>query len=222
MQHRYEVQSLPGLVQQLASNVLSRGYYFYVTGQVKEGKDPKEVDRKLIDKYRVNVSASTRARQRERGKASVHYLRLGRTWWLLATHGQHCLKREETKNLRDVREIPLRIGGYSLYVRRGEYLRKASAEEAPRPDGRYHTRVLIDREQYAELRARFLSLAAHRSPEKLVAEFWRIPFEPYAPIRKQLLKLLRLVNKRRQAAGYEKIPVTVLRLKRQIWKVFAE
>ena len=47
-----------------------------------------------------------------------------------------------------------------------------------------------------------------------------MPFEPYAPVRKQLLGLLRLVNARRQAAGYANIPPTVLRLRRRIVKPF--
>ena len=39
-------------------------------------------------------------------------------------------------------------------------------------------------------------------------------------MRKQLLKLLRLINAKRQAAGFTKVPPTCLRFKREIVKAF--
>jgi hypothetical protein len=45
--------------------------------------------------------------------------------------------------------------------------------------------------------------------------------EPYAPVRKQLLNLLRLMNGKRQQAGFAKIPPSVLRYRREIVKPFA-
>jgi hypothetical protein len=54
----------------------------------------------------------------------------------------------------------------------------------------------------------------------LSRELWAIPFEPYAPIRKQLLKLLFLVNQKRKLAGYARIPASVLRMRREPVKVF--
>jgi hypothetical protein len=44
--------------------------------------------------------------------------------------------------------------------------------------------------------------------------------EPYAPVRKQLLNLLRVLNTKRQRAGHPKIPATVLRLRRRIVRPF--
>jgi len=44
--------------------------------------------------------------------------------------------------------------------------------------------------------------------------------EPYAPVRKQLLKLLFLTNQKRKAAGYKKVPADVFRYRRDIVKVF--
>jgi hypothetical protein len=65
--------------------------------------------------------------------------------------------------------------------------------------------VQIGRERYRELRAFFLDIATHRTTEVLAQEFWNVPFEPYAPVRKQLLNLLRLVNAERQSAGYDSL-----------------
>ena len=89
MQYRYETTSLVGFVQYLASNLLPHGYWFYVTGRVPEGKDPRAVDRKLIEKYAIGLSRQQRARRKLAGQANLHYIRLGRFWVLLATHGEH-------------------------------------------------------------------------------------------------------------------------------------
>lgn len=220
MEYRCETTSLEGFVQQLASNILPHGYWFYVRGQVPTGKDPGAVDAKLIGKYGIAISRQQRARRKLAGLANLHYLRYERQWVLLATHGQHKFFAEEGENIRDVRCVPLQVGGYSLSVKRGHFLHKSRADEPPTPDGRMRVRVQIARERYRDLRGYFLSIACHRSPENLSRELWCQPFEPYAPVRRQLLNILRLVNTKRQAAGYAKLPPTVLRYKRRIVKPF--
>ena len=62
----------------------------------------------------------------------------------------------------------------------------------------------------------FIEQACHRSVDSLAKELYCLPFEPYAPIRRQQLELLRVINQERQAAGYEKVPPSVLRYKRRI------
>lgn len=218
MQYRYETTSLEGFVQYVGSNLLPHGYWFYVTGRVPEGKDPRAVDRKLIAKYGIGLSRQQRARRKRAGFANLHYVRLGRFWVLLATRGVHVFFREEGEGVRDLRkpQTPLLIGGYSLAVRKGGFLKRLPGEEAAAVDGKLRVRVQIARERYRELRAYFLEIATHRTAEVLAQEFWNVPFEPYAPVRKQLLDLLRLVNAERQSAGYQKIPATALRLRRRI------
>ncbi len=56
MPYRAVATSVDGLVQQLACSYLRHGYWFYVVGQVPEGKDPSEIDEKLIRKYGIDVS----------------------------------------------------------------------------------------------------------------------------------------------------------------------
>src|SRR5262249_1347302 len=77
-------------------------------------------------------------------------------------------------------------------------------------------------DEYLRLKSHLLGLAAHRSVEKLVEEFQRIPFEPYAPVRRQLLNMLRAVNRARGEAGFEPVPVSVLRLRRRIIRPFGD
>ena len=220
MQYRYLTTSLTGLVQQLACNILPHGYWFYVRGIVPDNKDPLSIDSKLIAKYEVTTSRQQRARRKLQGLANVHYLRLGRVWILLATHGEHRFFEEESAAIRDARKVPILIGGYSLAVKQGGYLKKASQDAEPTADGRMRARVQIARTEYRNLCGYFLERACHRSAESLAKELFILSYEPYAPIRRQLLNLLRLINAKRQHAGFEKLPSSVLRYKRHIVSPF--
>lgn len=220
MRYRAETTSIEGFVQVLATNFLRHGYFFYQTGRVPAGRNPEEVDRKLIDKYRIGISSTERARRKKRGEANMLYLRHERFFVLLATKGEHFFKDEQTANLRDIREAPIVYGGYSISIARGDFLRKSDDAEEPKVDGRYRVRVQIARKQFAELLAYFEGLATHRKAETLARAIYSLPFEPYAPVRKQLLWLLFVVNRARKQAGYEPLPTTCIRYQRRIVKPF--
>jgi hypothetical protein len=216
MQYRSEVISVPGFVQQIACSYLRHGYWWYVTGRIPAGKDAAAIDRKLVEKYGIGVSESTRARRKQLGQANLQYLRHDRFFAILATKGQHRFFEEEAESIRDIRRIPLRIAGYSISYRRGGRTREGKL------DKRWHAHVEIERCRYLEIKAHFLHLAVHRSPEKLAMAFYELPFEPYAPVRRQLLNLLRAVNLVRKQASYRPVPVEVLPLRRRIVKPFGE
>jgi hypothetical protein len=222
IEYRCETTSLIGFVQILASNYLPHGYWFYVTGRVPAGKDARLVDQKILAKYGIALSRQQRARRKAVGQANLHYVRYQDFFVILATHGRHPFFAEEGTALRDIRKVPLQVGGYSIWVKRGDFLKRESADEVPVPDHRHRVRVLISRGEYRLLRDRLLDLATHRTAERLRAEFWSVRFEPYAPVRKQLLRILRLVNARRLAMGYERVPTDALRLRRRIVKPFGE
>lgn len=204
--YRCEARTIEGFVQQLAVSYLAHGYCFYVVGQIPAEKDPRKVDRKLIERYQIGVSKWARARRKRMGLGNVQYLRYGHFFVLLATHGHHKLMDEE-RDLRDFRRQPLAFHGYSISYRRGV-------------DRSWHPSVRIRTERYLELKSHFLELATHRSAKSLAREFQRVPFEPYAPVRRQLLNILRAVNRARRHAGFEPVPVTALRLKRRPVVVF--
>ena len=202
--YKYEVTSLVGFLQRVATHLLPHGYWFFTQGVVPEGKDPSALDAKLLAKYDVVKSEGARRWRKSQGLGNVQYVRFERSWMLLSTHGDHPIREGEGTNLKDVRRTPLRIGNYNIYVKRGNYLKKHLPEEPAVVDGRWRVRVLIAREPYREL----------------AEELFALPYVPYAPVRKQLLKLLRLINAKRQAAGYAKIPPTCLRFKREIVRAF--
>ncbi len=219
-EYKYETTSVTGFVQRIATCLLRHGYVHYVQGEVPEGKDPRAIDKKLLAKYDVVQNEWQRARRKGRGLANLQYVRCGRTWVLMATEGYHPMKSDEQSQLRDVREAPIQIAGYSIYLKRGDFKKKVSPDEEPVPDDKWHARVLISRERYKELRARFLDIACHRTVEGIVAEINGLPFEPYKPVWRQLRKLVRLINKKRKAAGYLPVPMTAVRWRRTIVKAF--
>lgn len=200
--YRCVATSVGGFVQQLATSYLANGYWFYVSGWIPKDKDPARVDEKLIERYQIDLSPSARARRKKGGHANLQYLRHGQLFLLLATHGKHRFFDEEKTALRDARRVPVKFAGYSLGV-------QGSA-----------VRVAIERGEYLRLKAYFLELATRRTAEQLEAELGSLPFEPYAPVRSQLLCILRAVNRRRKGAGYAAVSKWCFRFKRHIYRPF--
>ncbi len=220
MQYRYETTSPQGFVQILASNYLPHGYWFYVTGRVPQGKGAESVDQKILAKYNIELSRQQRSRRKQNGFANLHYVRFEGYFVIAATHGKHDFFAAEANSVKDIRKHPIHFFGYSMTVKRGGFLKRVGDDEPATPDGRHRVRVSIGREAFANLSGHLLELAAHRTADKLRWEFWNIPYEPYAPVRKQLLTLLRRVNQVRGAMGYEQLPTDVIRYRRNIVKPF--
>jgi hypothetical protein len=212
--YRCEAKSVEGFVQQVACAYLRHGYWFYVMGRIPADKDPSAIDAKLLAKYDIAVSESTRARRKKRGLANLQYLRHERTFVLLATLGRHEFKQTEAIALRDIRRVPIKFQGYSISYRRGGRTRSGET------DARWHAHVEIERERLKEIRDHLLHLAKHHLAQRLALEFYQLPFEPYAPVRRQMLKLLRAVNQARKQAGFDLLPMTVLPLRRRIVRPF--
>jgi hypothetical protein len=212
--YRCVASSPEGLVQQVAVSYLRHGYWFYVTGRIKPGKDLAAIDRKLIAKYQIAIGERERADRKRRGLANMQYIRYRNWFLLLATEGHHPFKQEERKQLRDCRRTAIKFEGYSISYRRSGLTPKGGANP------KWHARVAIDPATYKQLKAFFLDRACHRSPENLAADFARVPYARYAPVRRQLLTILRAVNAARARMGYDPLPHSVLKLRRQIVRPF--
>lgn len=201
--YRCAATSVAGFVQQLAVAYVTKGYWFYVTGWIPRTKAPEEVDRKLIDRYGIDVSKWARRRRWKRGQAKVQYLRHGEFFVLLATHGQHPFFAAEGKQVKDIRKAPIYFMGYAIGAR------------LARSGTTWHASVRIDRTAFRERKAYFQSIAVFHSVEDLAAALRRIEYEPYAPVRDQLRQILRAVNRRRKAAGLELVPVAAIARRRR-------
>lgn len=196
--YRCEAGTVAGFVKQLAVSYIGHGYWFYVAGRTPPAKDPRLIDEKLIAKYGAAVSRATRSRRKAAGLSNVHYIRHRDFFVLLATAGKHTFFEEERATIRDAREVPVKYSGYSISFRGG------------------HPSVRIEDQLYRDLKAYYSEIAVHRSGEWLEAELGKLRFEPYAPIRRQLLAILREVNRRRDAAGSEAVPKNCLQLGRHL------
>ena len=83
---RYEGKGVPAFVQQVGVSCVARGYFFYVTGQVPERKDPSALDSKFEELYRLDASKWTRSRRKQTGAANIRFVRLGRVVGPVAHH----------------------------------------------------------------------------------------------------------------------------------------
>jgi hypothetical protein len=200
---RLAASSVEGFIQQLAVSCVARGYVFYVCGRVPEHKDPRELDRKMAERYLLALSKWSRARRKRAGLANVRYLRFDRFFVLVATPGEHRFFADEAGLIQDCRRVPIKFGGYSVSSR----------------GGKVHVR--IEREQYNLLKSYFLEVALRRRADALERMVASLPFEPYAPVRRQLLNLVRAINAERKAAGFEPLGFDCIRMKRRIVKPFA-
>src|ERR1700727_2367963 len=106
--YRCEETSVEGFVQQLAVGYIARGYLFYVAGSIPEGKDPKQTDGRIIEKYGIDISRFIRCRKNKTGIAPVQYLRFDRFFLILAKHGEHRFFTEESE-VRNIRIHPIRF-----------------------------------------------------------------------------------------------------------------
>lgn len=198
MQYRCEATSVAGFVQQLAVAYVGHGYWFYVTGEIPEKKDPRAIDEKLIDKYGLGIGKTTRSRRKAAGLANIQYIRHLRQFVILATPGRHCFFTEEAVSIRDAREVPIKFSGYAISYRGG------------------HPHVRIEETKYRELKAYLADVSIHRKKEWIEEQFRRLPLEPYAPVRSQLFGILREVNRRRHLARYEAVPSSCIRVRRRV------
>ena len=196
--------TIAGFVQQVAVGYLTHEYFFYVAGIIREGKAPQRVDEKLVARYGLDVSKWTRARRKRAGLANVAYVRHGRFFLLLATHGKHRFFDEEGNAVRDARREPIRFASYAISHRGG------------------HPHVRIAEPTMKDLKERLRSLAVTRSAEELARILHTLPFEPYAPVRAQFCELLRMVNRLRAVGGLDPVPRSSLRLRRSPVRVFKE
>jgi len=187
---------------------VQHGYWFYVSGWVPVGKEPEAVDRKLLERYGIEISAWARARRKRQGLANLHYLRYDCFFVLIATRGEHVFYQREASVIRDIRRAPIHFAGYSIGCRKGV-------------DRRWHASVRIGRDVYGESKAYLVEVACHRSAAAMAGELQRaLSFEPYAPIRRQSLNILRAVNRARATASLDLLPHSYLRFRRRIVQPF--
>jgi hypothetical protein len=199
-----------GFVQQLACCYVRHGYHHYVVGEIPPQKDPSVVDDRMVERYGIELSKFTRARRKRAGLANVQYIRFRGFFVLCATEprgGHPFFEEHSPRQIRNIRDQPIAFAGYSIGYHRGV-------------DRRWHVSVRIHPDRYRSIKAYLLELATRRSAEQIEREFAELGFEPYAPVRRQLMALLKAVNRERKTAGLAQVPFDCLRLRRIIVRPF--
>ena len=109
--YRNVATSVTGFVQQLACNYIPHGYRWYVTLTLPAGKDPKPTCLKLIAKYNIAMTTSTRSRRKKLGLPNVVMLRHRQFIVILATSPTkgHPFFEEEAGHIRDIHEEPINV-----------------------------------------------------------------------------------------------------------------
>jgi hypothetical protein len=176
---RYLVKSPAHVVQYLACNLLPKGYLFYSTSWIPEGKDTALVDAKLLLAYDCHFAKEKVYRRKKAGHAAVKYLRCGQLCILLATKGRSpFFDREDWK---DVRDNPIHVAGYSLSVNR--------------QTGKVSARLHREAQRYLKREFTVLASSDLRECEAKIKSF---PFLPFAGVRDNLFSLIRHLNECRR------------------------
>jgi hypothetical protein len=83
--------------------------------------------------------------------------------------------------------------------------------------------VQVSRPVYLDWLAYFEDAAPRLPEERLSAELYQFPYEPYAPVRKQMLNIVRVVNRVRKQRGRRPLDAKrVVRHRRRIVRVFKD
>ena len=119
----------------------------------------------------------------------MQYLRFGRRFVILATHGAHQFFECEAKNIRDVRWTPLRIGRYAVGHRQ--------------ENGKGKAFVRITQTEIRGVRSRLVAHAV--SAADVANEIRSLGLLRYAGVWRQVVGLVKVINKKRKRAGLEPV-----------------
>lgn len=231
-EYEYIATSRIGFVQQVVQNYVRYGYVYHKSFEIPEGKDPRVIDERILNKYDIRKTDAQRYYNKNVLKqGNIQYIRFGNSALLLGTKGPHKWKDKDPRvgEGRDIldcsRGEPIYFQGYSIYYQRGQhvpYRCKKNKQGPKEKDTGMRVRVQICREAYRELKWDFLELARKRRDDWLAGKFMRVPFEPYGPVFKQLNEIRFAVNQKRKRMGAKaNICVKVLRTHQHKVKPFA-
>lgn len=217
---KHLVLSEAGLVQLVATNLVTAGYYHYVAGTIPADKDPARTDANILGKYMANLPRHERVYRKRHAKPNLRYVRLAVpnendvfSFLMMATDGDQSDAWFREEDHRDLRKSPLCLSGYAI---------SAKKERTRGGTTRYRVRVAIEREEFRRLKAYFLDLARHRAEERFIADFLALPYQPYRTVRGQLFNILVEANRVRKKAGFSRLYYGILPRRRRIVRVFSE
>ncbi|MAT72921.1 MAG: hypothetical protein CMJ58_25855 [Planctomycetaceae bacterium] len=235
--YRYLIEDLPGLVRVIEKTIHYKPWY--ATGVVsgRFAADPAELDRRMIRRFQTDAPKWDTWRMKQAGLARYKYVRFGMRWWLFASAGDRSAM-EERNAVHHVRDVPIKVDGYSISLKRGGYERRSREERtvaneqwqaykqaksagtsAPKPSPpkqreRKVASVRLEHNAREGLEIEAVKLARKAKRHQVAAWFFAFEFTPYRPIYEQQKAILRKVNKILHARGMEQLPTSIIRWKR--------
>ena len=219
IEYRCEARSVDTFLAQSVHYVRT-GHYFYVRCLRKpklnprREKDAHEVDAKLIEKYDIARPRWRRERRNLGTAAGIHLLRYDRVYVFYLTKGRHApFYGDHGEAIQDIRHKALKVFGYSI------------RSTVSKIDGKRRVMVRLDPETERQVSAHLLTVAtwdSFRDRTRMEREFERLPYQPYAPVYEQLLRIAKRVNRVRRRRGFEPIDLVCVPRFRRIGPVFVE
>jgi hypothetical protein len=181
------------------TRLVGNGHYFYFSHLLDDQHDPTRLDQKIVDQWKLDVPYWKRTAKYRRGLPSIHYLRYGRFYVLLASKGRldgesHPFFVEYP--LMDIRRHSLHCFGYGVRY------------ALSRATGKRQIFVRLEKEARQHLRTdlvRKCTSQRYGSRDALEEEVRTLPYQWYQPVRTQLKTILREVNKVRRRSGLSQI-----------------
>ncbi len=205
--YRYEAASIDGFLSQIV-RLIQGGYVYYFRGRVPDGKDPHQVVRKLMAVYGIGGKKWRRERRYRGANAAAHILLYGRIFVIMLTQGRHEAfyrdhayrtvkdrrgrKRRERVPVPKITRKALHVFGYTIFH---------DSEQRK-------THVRLDDGTRRRVEVHLLSVCcwdAYRDRSRMEREFQRLPFQPYAPVYRQLRVIGEKVNQARRRRGFKKL-----------------
>ena len=213
-EYRYEVKSVDGFLAQVVRYVACGGHYFYIRVRVPEGKDPRAVAEKLLDRYDIRKKRWQRKRRHLKATASIHLLQYRETIVIMLSKGEHrTFYADHQSQVRDIRRTALTVFGYSI---------RSTFSETEK---RRKVFIRLDKKTYRKVKAHMLTISvwdSYRDKSRLERDFQRLPYQPYQPVYAQLLAILRRVNRERRRRGLDAVDSRCINFKRRLGTVFVK
>ena len=199
--------SSKALIDQLAYSYINYGHRFYVTGVVPDRLEPQEFDLRIIEKFRLNITRSERARRRAVGEGSIHFIRHERFWVLISTAAPagNMFFEENTEpktgyaQWKDVRKASITFCGYAIRAPGGV------------------VRITVNRHEFSRVKGALVELAKYVPADRLKKILEReFPYEQYPGVQEQLYRLVGLVNHRLKRSRLGQISFSEVKRRRRV------
>lgn len=183
-------KTLFNFLKRLSKDYFSHGYYWYYQVNIPENKNSEEIEKKLINFYKITSHSQIRQRRKEKGKANCNVVIFRNIAVIVATEGEHENLNREL--FTDIREESLTILGNEIFIIRH------------RKGGQLKASVRIPKHRLKLIKKRLGGIALHNE-ERVRGYLKNLSNYTFEGIQAQKLALLKKINKRRKKAGLRRI-----------------